>query len=823
MALAGWLACPTAWARASATADPEAAAGTDPSTAAPASRHRLQFLLHAEFDGRFGVPSCREDRPSEDEAYARQAGLAVRLQREAQAEPELLEPVLLHAGDLIFPGPLARFLLGTDETGMEPLFQLLARIPYDAIGLGGQELSLPHAQLGPFFEEAAARKLPLQAVNLSCADGAESMAICGAVGTQRGGLPYRIIERGPVRIALLSALDPAHEPGIAAINRAGLGFGALSESLAPLVRTIRDQALADLVVVQVHLRGHDQEVDLHRLLLQLPGVDLLVTNAPEDGPWGKLGAAGGPIFGGYQVAPEHRTLIVNTGRSADDAVVVTLDLERSETEGRWVPSLRSSTFVKTAEEQLDATTVDLVRAATQRFCERWGQPLVDDRPLARPWQLDDVHALVLGAMRHATRTEVALINAGAVRNTGTLPLTGHLTEADLHTLLPFANAVVTARVSGKDLAALFLRAPDRLVALGLGTRGKTVLINGRPVDLTRPYRVAMNRFVANGGDSIVNPASLKGVREWRSASGSNELTELILESLDDGGRRTGRDFAVDPQSAFPDLHRRLLFDLSSSANASYRTVNVENPSVDDAPAYTQSELSSASTDQVAVEGKLQASGNSRAHNVVADLLLQYSVARLADPEAETTPFDETTDLIQFKAVYEYAGLRALANNSVWVPLPFAEFQLLSEFDRPDTRDWHRLEAIGIAGIKLRPIPKLGLKIGGNWRREFLDPAGLSTFGLNAGYELTRLNLFKILKHPVQVESSLEYFYNDVGNQDLHEIRAKLRLFFGLLNRLFFTTTFNSFAYRSGDVGAWGHNLDLTVGLSILFDTAIQAY
>jgi 5'-nucleotidase len=100
--------------------------------------------------------------------------------------------------------------------------------------------------------------------------------------------------------------------------------------------------------------------------------------------------------------------------------------------------------------------------------------------------------------------EVGLVNAGALR--ATLPA-GELRYGQLYEALPFDDGMAVARMSGADLlAALRVLAGGRNEApqvSGVVFDGAAVrTCAGATLDPARTYTVAMNEFLAAGGDGL---------------------------------------------------------------------------------------------------------------------------------------------------------------------------------------------------------------------------------------------------------------------------------------------------------------------------------
>ncbi len=809
-ALPAWIAAlallpASAWAEEAPAEEP-----AEQAIEAPADSAELSLILLGGFKGDFGLPDCRAEggatvRPS---AYPRLVSTVARLRAERGAGG--LEPLVLHSGDLHYPGALPSYLLGSSAEGVADVLGLGAAIRYDSISLGGLDLSLPAASLRPFFEGAAAGLVPLQAANVSCEAGAPGEAICTALGGADGQV-FRVVKRGPVRVALVSILDPAHLPEISAQKRQGLTLKDLASTVTPLVDFIHSQDLADLIVAQVHPRGAMEEAALLKALPKLPGLDVVVLKQQRSGVWGAL--EGEQV--GWSVVPGTNAVLLPSGRGVDQAVLVDLALSRDE--GGWHVRPKAARSVDASADEPDADTTARIDELGARYCADWGRPVQPEVSLSAPMDQGGFARYVLDVMRDEARTEIALINTGALRNTSLFPLTDHITRADLSALLPFGGTLVKGKIKGGNLYFLGGSLGSELLASGLERVGGALKVNGRPVEPDRLYTVVMNRFVADGGDSLVSASDLKK----RSNLGGDqpiELADLLIQSLAERRFVHRRDGTLHPEAQHVNLHLRPVWRFRGALNVSYSKIAVENPQVDGAPAYSKGELTNISADTLHFDTRLGIDADTRDHVFGANLVMQYSLAAYAE---ELGGVLETSDWIRASLVYDFAGLRSLAGGKGYVPMPFAEVQLQSEFDRPDERDWHRLELTGIAGVKLRPVQPLSFKVGFNVRGELLDPEGKALPGLAVGYTLTRFNLFKIKTSPVQLESETSWFYNDIANTDVHEIRHYTRIYLGLLDRLFFTARVSAYAYREGPVDAWGAYADFTVGLSVALSNSVQ--
>ena len=525
------------------------------------------------------------------------------------------------------------------------------------------------------------------------------------------------------------------------------------------------------------------------------------------------------------MAPETGTYIIPSASSPNHASVSTLHLAHEEEGNRWRIGQVEAAKVDTRTAPADEATRQRLQSAARDLCDTWGDALTDEAPLARTFQRADFVAFALNAMRFTVNAEIAFANDRAFLNSDNFPLTDRLTFADVYTIIPFDNPLVRLRLTGAELKGVAGRLGSGVVARGLAKSGSQVTINGRPIREDRSYSVVTNQFVADGGDDILgeDQGTRRRVFEPSWSEETPSVSDVVVRFVR-GGLYAERGEVTDrlsPTGNFPDLHERFLWKLVGSLTTSYNQVAVRNPPADEGPAYDQSQLNVESTNQINLEGNLQANADSRNHGWDNSLLLQYATTRINPTEGGE--YEETKDLIRGKSAYKYAGFHSRSGGRWWAPWPTVEVQVESEFDRPDERGWHKLEVTTIAGSAFRLVEPLEIKLGADLRRDLNDPFGEALFGLAVAYRLNRFDLFDVGGSPVQFESEFEYFFNDPGDRNLHELRTTSRLFYSLLDRLHVTSTFSAFAFRSGAVGSFGTNTEFTLGLNYLWDASFQTF
>jgi 2',3'-cyclic-nucleotide 2'-phosphodiesterase (5'-nucleotidase family) len=125
--------------------------------------------------------------------------------------------------------------------------------------------------------------------------------------------------------------------------------------------------------------------------------------------------------------------------------------------------------------------------------------------------------MIADVMRTASGADIGLMNGGGIRTT--IPK-GTITLKDIWSVLPFNNYLVVLKLQGRHIlqalehgmakversSGAFLQVSGmEMIYKGSdppGSRVKMVWIDGQLLDLDKEYRVAMNDFIAAGGDGF---------------------------------------------------------------------------------------------------------------------------------------------------------------------------------------------------------------------------------------------------------------------------------------------------------------------------------
>jgi 2',3'-cyclic-nucleotide 2'-phosphodiesterase (5'-nucleotidase family) len=788
----------------------------DPAETAPDSR-RLTLVAAGHLSGQLADVNCRLPAPQRDDNlhFARQAGLVRGLINEGR------EPITVNVGDSIFPGAIPRFLLQSRHSE-QSLGALLGHIPWTLHVFGKRELAIAKRELARFSEQALAAKLPLKAANMHCREGAADDAFCRSLTHSRDNPPWVITERGGLNVGLIPLIDPASRAFVA-VERLELVELADPATILPgLVRELRGEHEVDLVMVVHHGYGDGAFDRLHALVSQTSGVDLAITNSF---PRAEEETSAQPIPRGYAVARTTGTHILGARTGHEALVVADIDVKRRRDGDGWTVDRFSPMTVATRTVELNREAAVTLRSTIQNLCSRWGEPIHSGVTFASPFSLADFQRFILGVMRSAARAEVAVANVGSFRQPELFPLSGSLAFADVYTVLAFNNRLAVVELKGVELEKLGAKLGDGYVAVGLENRDGSIRVNGRAVISDATYRVAMNSFLASGGEEFLKDLEVKRTTIFSPSWAEDQpptISEIVVDYVQNlrfpvAGARTEE---LHPERNFRDLHRKMLWRFRAAIDGSYNQVSVRNPATDDGSTYGRPQLAVSPTSQINLEVRGGVQADSRYHRWNNELLLQYAMARTAT-DGELGPFRENKDVTRVRSQYRYNGLRHAMGEPWYAPAPFAELQLETELRVPDDRDHRRLALTGILGPELQLFEPLTAFAGFNARRDVTQPAGEFGYGLVAGYRLQRMSLFESLGNTAELESELEVYLNRLGGEGEQELRNTSRLFITIIGELSFTTTLSLFLYRRATPGDLGFNTSLTVGLNYSWNRALQ--
>ncbi|WP_433673619.1 ExeM/NucH family extracellular endonuclease [Microbacterium gorillae] len=172
---------------------------------------------------------------------------------------------------------------------------------------------------------------------------------------------------------------------------------------------------------------------------------------------------------------------------------------------------------------------------------------------------------VADVQRESTGADIAFMNPGGLRtdlryaSSGAGDADGNVTYREVATVQPFANTLVTLTLSGAQVRAVLEQqwqpetASRPYLKLGVskeltytydptapaGSHIGQILLNGEPLDESANYLVAVNAFLASGGDNFTVFAEGTGAAD----TGRTDLQSMV-------------DWFAEHQTATPDLAQR---------------------------------------------------------------------------------------------------------------------------------------------------------------------------------------------------------------------------------------------------------------------------
>lgn len=771
--------------------------------ATEAGGERITVLFTSDLRGRVVDPECGEGRGSA--ALLPHIAAAVEAERaRASAQGAAAQPVLLDAGDALFPSPLIRDLAASPASARN-LVAALRSAGYDALATGNTTLGAPLDAMRGLLSAAVSGDLPMIATNLECADAGDYSDEEEAEEACRQGLVdltrrSALIERGGLRVGVFSVLPDDLGERLARGNMAGARLTDPLEASRSAVRELRAGG-AGLVVLLSHL---DRTETAPRLTLQL-----LARLAPEDQPDLVITANTANL-----------AIQMSTSRAGPIVLAVSEDaigrvaLERRE--GRW----RAAEVGEIGEApEAGAPSADLlgriVSSWNAIYCERQVRR-VSGGELSGEMDRDDFMHLALRAMREQTRADIGVLNAGLVDDDDLFPLRGPLTQGQIRRALPYDNELRVATIRGSDLAGVAERLTGSGAAVleGLEDDDGTIKVNGRDVDPDARYRLVTIDFVAEGGDGIVDPEAVTFETPGPGAGGSAMLADRIVGWL---AERPGRG-PYDPDSRL-DLHRAPLWSGSALVDAAISDLQINNR----AEGYAQPPLDRQELFNLTLAADFRGGMSTRDHRWDNTLRLRYGRQRLqtevGGPEHE---WAESDDIIQLRSIYTFDYIRNRLLDGAWYgPSIFATYQLESEFAHEGEGD-HFLEMTGLLGLELNPLAWLKLAVGAGVRSTLLTDDSSPVPGLSFRGEVARRRFFGLPQAPIYLAALVDYFLLWPHDGPAHKLTIEGRVEVEIVGPLRLAGSLRLFLYDEANQPV-ATALDTTLGVTLALNRRLQTF
>ncbi|WGS65997.1 5'-nucleotidase C-terminal domain-containing protein [Marinitoga aeolica] len=451
------------------------------------------------------------------------ARIATLVNKERAVNPNVL---FLHAGDVNTGVP------ESDQLDAIPDFVTLHYMGVDAMALGNHEFDNP---LETTFMQQRYAGFPFLSANFVTKDGRQLFK------------PYIIKNVGGIKVAILGVtteqtqvLEPLHLNGGKFLN--------VEETVKKYLPELKKKA--DIVVVLGHL-GYDgkyqplgvQYTTSDQLAKDVKGIDVVIdghshtlmekaayinkTIVVQAGEWGKyLGRLDLWVENGKIVDYEWAAIPINMKKYLGKD-------ENGNAQYEYVTEpIPEDPFIKMIADyyySLGAEELNKVIGETKILLD-------GERTHVRGGETNLGH-LITDALIWKTGADIALQNGGGIR-ASIQP--GKITYRDILTVLPFGNTVYVEELTGKDIMDILNYAVKIPAGKGawLHVAGVTykvkdgkpvdVMVNGKPLEMDKLYKVAANNYMASGGDGY---SMLKGKKGYDTGFVLADVVKEYIQKL----------------------------------------------------------------------------------------------------------------------------------------------------------------------------------------------------------------------------------------------------------------------------------------------------
>jgi len=434
--------------------------------------------------------------------FAAQKTLVDAIRQEVQAAGGHV--LLLSAGDINTGMP------ESDMLDAEPDFKAMSAMGYDAMALGNHEFDNP---LDVLMKQKEWATFPFLSANIV---------------TKGTGKPlfddYKIWDFDGLKVAVIGFTTP-DTPTMVASDLSSLEFRDPVEVAQKMIPKLRKKAA--VVIALSHLgfyenayHGSNAPGDM-TLAAAVPGIDVIVgghshekmtesvsqngTLIVQSGDHGKyLGRLDLKFKNGELTQQNYRLIPVNLKKKIKkDGKKVRVFIEDEIQEDPQMLALLTPYF-----EQGQAALTQVIGSTT-------GQ-LVGERSVVRS-QETNLGNLIARVQRLKLGADVGIMNSGGIRES---IAKGDITYKDVLKVQPFANTICLVTLTGKELKEYVAIAAGKSAGSGAfaqfdnaavvmkGETLESLTVGGESVDDTQNYRLAINSFIASGGDGYMKVTGL---------------------------------------------------------------------------------------------------------------------------------------------------------------------------------------------------------------------------------------------------------------------------------------------------------------------------
>jgi 2',3'-cyclic-nucleotide 2'-phosphodiesterase (5'-nucleotidase family) len=778
----------------------------------PAGRQRLHVLFTSDVYGRYAWPGCGKPKPANRADFS-QLVEAIKRTKKALVSAKEVEPLVIHAGSLLRLDVLGELSFAPNGLNKKTAAELLAAARFDAVSLGLHDFGALPATFATYLRFNSA--LPFVSNNVSCKKNAKEPSCRYLARTPR----YRIVRRGEWRIGIVSA---ARSDLVARISERARGAFKVVPPVRysrQLIRELRRKHRVDLVIALAELNVEDKTPAPVYSWVRRLGED-----APDIVVAGQMFDRAGRDYV-LSIRRGRGAVILGTNRFGQRLGHAAIQLERINGRLRIrdvdTRVFVTSTFTPAAQHQMRVDTLrrELCRVLDRSIGGRFAKPLSQARFLD----------YMLEILRKQLAAEIGIINFSSVADTS-FPMSGSLTREKLMRAIRTPSTVGTLTLTGSRIVALLgghVQDSTALHVLGLKKERSGWLVNGRPLIEGQRYRVVTTAFVASGGEKLLSGKDL------RFEDQKLMLRQQIRAFFEKGGAAGDGDSTIDLERDFTKLGKRWLLAGTSKLGLAFGLVALQNGQ--GGTRYSRPLLSRDDLASLTFDLQLFGSASTIDHVFEADLQLQYGQTWTRPQSASKTTAAEAQDRIAFSLIYRFDGLPRRLTKRWFVPIPYGELTLLSEFTSSGTyvdsakanQTFHLFDLAGGLGLGWTLHPLLFAKIGFVVRGELLTPEAASPDlpahpGLYFGYTLRQMKLLTDSRTPLELSSRLDFHLTDLSGEVRRDLTWSNQLAIQVTEHLRIALNHRLYVFDTKSRPASVAN-DLTVGINLQLDTRHQFF
>lgn len=544
----------------------------------------VKLIAFNDFHGNLEPPKQSIDAPRREEGSARvpaggAAWLASAIARLRSANPN---NAVVSAGDMIGASPIVSAVF-LDE----PTIHAMNLIGVDFNAVGNHEFDKGRDELLRMQKGGCAKNSGRQPCAVEPFPGARFTFLAANVRTEDGstlfpgyGLRSFGTGRSRVKVGFIGLTLRETPTMVTPSGVAGLTFADEAETINALVPKLRSEG-ADAIVVLIH-QGLSTKVgyndkdcggvdgDLLPILAKLdPAVDMVISGHTHNAyvcDYGRIDPSR-PML--VTSAGKYGTMVTDIGLTIDPAAGKVLAkradnlIVQSEAYGNVALSDRYPRYEPDpAVAAIVKRYADKAAPLANRVVGRVTGPALRTRSPSREMVLGDIIADAHLAATRASGARIAFTNEYGVRADLQPAADGSVTYGQLFAIQPFGNTLAVKSLTGRQVRALLeqqfdsgsntLASPNMLLPSAnvryaydlskpAGQRILDLMVDGKPIDDDAVYRVAMNGFLATGGDNFTlfkegtdpagGPLDLDALEAW--ITGSSPLTPPAMDRIRD--------------------------------------------------------------------------------------------------------------------------------------------------------------------------------------------------------------------------------------------------------------------------------------------------